>query len=136
MTIGSGKRMTGDGGCSVHGCVLDAQRYIFPVLPRFTQLVEAVGFFKHDGARWLAAELCAHDQEIRKQLKEIADDGIAATGRLYHPINKNPYAPSDHPAPNGPDLWVEFSWERMFIFEEPGWTLGLNDAELMGEKGS
>lgn len=116
MTIGSGKRMIADAACGIHGCIADAQRFIFPALPRFTQLVEAVNYCQHDGARWLAVELCAHDQEIRKQLKEMADGGIAATGRLYQPITRNPYAPANHPSPNGPELWVEFSWERSFTF--------------------
>lgn len=135
MTIGSGKRVIQTGTCSTHGCVLDADHYLFPVFHRFTQLVEAVSYCKHESARWLAAELCNHDQAIRKQLAELEGGGISAVGHSYQPVNPRPTGEEDHPFYKIAPLWVEFSYQRSFVFEEVRWTPGLDDVDLMGAKG-
>lgn len=101
-------------------------RFAFLSVPRFTQIVEAVNHTKHGGAQWLAAELCLNDLRIRKMLEEIKEPGLSSVGEQVQASKPSPYA--TFPA-SAPKLWIEFSWESVYVFDPPAWCLGQDDGD-------
>lgn len=119
LTVGEGKNPLTE-------TVVSPVRFAFLEVPRFTQIIEAVNYQKHGGAAWLAAELCLVDLSIRKMLEEIAKPGLASTGLQVQTSKPSPYA--TYPA-SAPKLWIEFSWENVYVFNPPAWCLGQDDGD-------
>lgn len=117
MTVGLGRNVIND-------TVESPTYYLFAEVPRFTQVIQAVNYHKHADAKWLAAELCGVHQEIRSMLAQISQPGLQSLGKQFQPAKCRPYATIES---QGAKLWVQFSWENQFVFDEPGWQLGDDD---------